>query len=71
MIKGRGKAMYSLQETDGSVKEIILSGALLVPSFPTSLFSARAAVDKGATVTFELEMAAGLFLPPARTACAA
>ena len=49
--------MYPLKETDESVKEIILSGALFVPSFPTSLFQVRAAVNKGANVTFELQMA--------------
>lgn len=52
LITARGTAAYMLESKDGAVKQITLTNALLAPSFPTSLFSVRAAVEKGATVAF-------------------
>ena len=54
----RGEARIMLLDKNGVYSYINLKNALLVPSFPTSLFSVRAAADAGAKVVFTQNMSA-------------
>lgn len=52
IVTARGNAKYQVVDSNGLSHEIVLENALLAPSFPTNLFSVRAAVGKGANVVF-------------------
>ena len=53
LATARGDAKFTILDSKGIPRDIILKNALLTPDFPTSLFSVRAATDAGAKVTFE------------------
>lgn len=52
IVTARGSVEYLVIDSNGLSREIVLENALLAPSFPTNLFSVRAAVRKGANVVF-------------------
>ena len=52
LVKARGDAVFYILDAKGQTREITLKNSLFAPSFPTNLFSVRAAVDSGAQVTF-------------------
>ena len=52
LVTAKGQAVFQVSDSNGIRREITLHNALLAPKFPTSLFSVRAAVEKGALVNF-------------------
>lgn len=52
LVKARGTAKFTVLDSNSKSCEKTLSNAVLVPSFPTSQFSVRAAVKKGAKAIF-------------------
>ncbi|RUS73520.1 hypothetical protein EGW08_018705 [Elysia chlorotica] len=52
LAKGQGDVIVCLTDTNGQRHGVTLKNALYVPSFKTNIFSVRAAVENGASVTF-------------------
>ena len=53
LATAKGTAKFTVLDSSGVSRNITLQNALLAPTFPTSLFSVRAATDNGAEVTFK------------------
>ena len=53
LATAQGTAKFTVLDSNGVSRSITLQNALLAPTFPTSLFSVRAATDNGAEVTFK------------------
>lgn len=52
LVKGKGKAKFTLNDNEGNSKNVHLENALYVPSFKQNIFSVQAATNKGAQVVF-------------------
>ena len=53
LATARGTAKFTVLDSNGISRNVTLKNALLAPTFPTSLFSVRAATDCGAEVIFK------------------
>ena len=49
LIKGKGKASFDVQDSNGNVRNITLTDALYIPTYNLNIFSVKKAADHGAT----------------------
>ena len=53
VVLGRGNAKVKLYDINGNLYDVILNNALYIPSYNQNIFSASAAVEKGASVSLD------------------
>ena len=51
-VRGKGKAKFNFEDTNGKDCDITLENALYIPSYTQNIFSVQAATKKGATLSF-------------------